>query len=122
MTINNPAKFMEGIWDWKILNGCFDPTRITPTDIDGCVERNGHILVIEAKSPGVEIPTGQEIMFKNMTKTGKISVMVVWGETNKPEEMKLFSPFGEEEKKKVDISGFRERVTSWFKWADKQSN
>lgn len=120
MTIRNLDKYIEGLWDWAILDGCFGQTKIKPTDIDGCVERNGYTLFIEAKRPGVPIPKGQEIMFKNWVKTGAISVMVVWGETSKPQHMQVFSPFAIEDKKPITLDDFRDRVAAWYQWASRQ--
>ena len=66
MTIKNLEAFVENLWDWGFLDECFPGTRIRVTDIDGLVERNGHFLLIEAKSPGKDIPTGQRILFDRL--------------------------------------------------------
>ena len=91
MTINDPDKFMAGIWDWKILDGCFGESRIKPTDIDGMVERNGNFLFLETKSPGASLPVGQEISFKHLVRRAGAVVMVVWGEQNNPQQLRVFS-------------------------------
>lgn len=121
MTINNPDKYMAGVWDWAILDGCFGETRIKPTDIDGMVERNGNFLFLETKAPGAALPQGQEIALKQLVRGDGDVVMVLWGEQNKPEQMKVFSrkcPDG----KVIDADGdtFRRYVKRWYERADKQ--
>jgi len=114
MTINNPEVYMNNIWDWAILDGCFGDTRIKPTDIEGFVERNGQFLVIECKSPGVQVPIGQQITFYNLIKTGVFTVLIVWGKANEPEELQFWS----KRKMKADLNKFREMVGRWFEFAN----
>lgn len=113
MTIQNPEKFVAGLWDWGMLDPCF-PGKIKVTDIDGLVERKGHFLVLETKSPGVTIPLGQEIMFKRLQQSRMFTVVVVWGKTNQPQEMQIFYPNGlTSEKKPADMEMFK-KVVSWW--------
>lgn len=116
MTIRNDQFYMEGIWDWAILNGCFGDTRIEPTDIDGLVERNGKFLVLETKSPGVTIPKGQEIMFKSFVRVSGAVVIVIWGQKNNPEKIKVFSrkhPDGFDIQS-ANMEYLRRLVATWF--------
>ncbi len=118
MTINDPVKFCAGLWDWAILDGCFGETKIKPTDVDGLVERHGKFLVFETKSPGVSIPFGQTITFKSMVSTGVFTIIVVWGETNKPIKALLYTRHGETVYDPCDIDRFRNIVSQWFKYAN----
>ena len=118
MTINDPIRFCAGLWDWAILDGCFGETKIKPTDIDGFVERKGKFLAIETKAPEVEIPQGQEIMFKQMAKIG-ITVFVVWGTTNTPTKLKIFYKNMIDGPLDCNTEYLRERVSNWFSFADK---
>jgi len=118
MTINNPDAYVAGIWDWGILRGCFGETRIEPTDIDGLVERNGKFLLIEAKAPNVELKRGQQITFQALQKTGVFSILIVWGETNKPERMQLWTRKGEMLIDPASLDKLRQIVAKWFAWAD----
>lgn len=120
MTIKNERAFMDGIWDWAILDGCFGDTRITPTDIDGLVERNGHFLIFECKSPGVPVRQGQEIMLNRAVETGFFTAMIVWGEKNKPEKLKVIGRMGNAEVDPCDKDLFRDYVKQWFKYANQQ--
>jgi hypothetical protein len=119
MTINNPVAFCAGLWDWGILNGCFGDTMIKPTDVDGEVERHGLFLRFETKAPGANIPVGQDIMFRRLAKTGIFTVFVIWGNTNSPEEIQIYGKRGVHPKETCDLDKFRERVATWFDYADK---
>lgn len=121
MTINNPDKYLAGIWDWAILDGCFGETRIKPTDIDGMVERNGNFLFLETKAPGVPLPQGQEISFKRLAEHPDTVVMVVWGEQNKPMQLKVYSRKHPDGKTiDADSDTFRRFVRIWYERADKR--
>lgn len=124
MTINNPSAFMQGIWDWKILDGCFGETKIKPTDIDGLVERDGNLLILETKSPDVSLPTGQELTFKRMVKQGidanKLNVVIViWGENGAPQRLRVYSRIYPDGKDiDGDIDTLRRYVSKWFEKAN----
>lgn len=110
MTVMNKDLFMHNLWDWAILDGCFGTTRIRPTDIDGLVERNGKFLLLEAKSPGVEVRMGQKITFDHLIKTGVFTVIIIWGEVNRPQEILVWG----KDRVSADIVLLREEVTKWY--------
>lgn len=118
MTIEDPAKFCAGLWDWGELTGCFGETRIMPTDLDGFVERNGKFLVLETKAPGAAIPKGQQITFDRLVSTGFFTVVVVWGETNKPQRILLMTSQITKTYQVADMAMLRWIVSSWFQWAN----
>jgi len=115
MSIENPEEYVKNLWDWRILDNCFGESNISVSDLDGFVERNGNILILETKSPTVKmIPKGQEIAFNSFIKTGIITVFVIWGWPGKPEFMQIWP-------KKVfncDIKSLRDYVKRWYHWAD----
>jgi hypothetical protein len=113
MTIMNPEKFMEGIWDWGILDNCF-PGGMKVSDIDGFFERKRNFLVFECKSPGVPIPKGQQISFDNMVKTGLFTVILIWGTRNNPQEIQVFYANGKVSKKKPATLEDLRKVVSWW--------
>jgi hypothetical protein len=119
--IKDMEKYIANLWDWQILDGCFGNRGISPTDLDGAVERNKHLLVLETKSPGVEVPKGQEILFKSLVETAKAKVVVVWGRRNQPERARLYDSFHPDgmDIDDVDLPRLRSYVTRWFEWADK---
>jgi hypothetical protein len=120
MTIQNAKLYMEGVWDWNILSGCFGNTKIEPTDIDGFVERKRKFLILETKKPGVPIKQGQWWTFNALINTGFFMVVIVWGQTNNPEEMQVLYPlpYKPTDKKKANINDLRKTVSWWFKYAD----
>lgn len=118
MTIENPEAFAKGFWDWAILDGCFGDTKIKPTDIDGAIERRGWYLLIETKAPGVELKQGQLLFYKGLLDTGRFTILFVWGETNKPEKIWLWTRRSTIEYDKANISTFRGIVSKWFEFAN----
>lgn len=120
MSIHNPQKYLQGVWDWGILRGCFGESRIEPTDLDGMVERNGRFLVLEAKSPGASIPLGQKLTFEAMQKNGAFTVLIVWGETNAPQSILRVSPHASKYFPSANMQLLREIVSRWYAWAERQ--
>jgi hypothetical protein len=114
MTIKSPAFYNTQLWDWGFLDQCFEGTKIRATDIDGFVERHGKFLVIECKSHNAAIPTGQDIMFKNMIATGLFTVLIIWGEANKPERCELRLKDKTYNYSKVDKVYIQRLVHGWF--------
>lgn len=122
MTIRDPRKFCESLWDWACLRGCFGSTKIEPTDIDGSAERNGRFLYIETKLPGNAIPTGQKIYIENRVKDGISTFVVAWGRPGCPEKLSVWLPGGAwTHYPDADLGLFREIVKRWFYWANARS-
>jgi hypothetical protein len=119
MTIRNEKAFLEGFWDWGMLDSCF-PGRIKVSDIDGIVQRGNSFLVLETKKPGVLVPKGQEIMFKAMQQKG-FTILILWGTQNNPVEMQVYYPNGQISKKKpADVNKFKEIVSWWVLQAENE--
>jgi hypothetical protein len=97
---------------WDFLAGLL-PHGIEPTDIDLCIERNGHFLIMEGKRNGEIMPKGQE-RFLNALRNGPRSVTVVtfWG--NPPDEIVAFRPWGQAESSDTTTEGFRTYIRAWF--------
>ena len=120
MTINNAHRYLEGVWDWAILDGCFGQSRVKPMDIDGYLERHGHKLFFETKAPGVELPKAQFDALHSLVDDGH-TVMLLWGRQNQPERMRLITPhcdFTED----VDLDRVLAVVRQWFAWANRTHN
>lgn len=116
MTIANPEEYND-VWDWAILKGCFGNTKISPTDIDGCVERKGRKLYLETKKPGVQVQVGQWLTFENLSKEGH-TVLIIWGEVNNPEVIKRLSNRLEKDYPAATLDTLREIVSQWFEFAE----
>lgn len=62
--------------------------------MDGWTERGGHLLMLEVKTPGKEVPLGQEIGFRNLSKAGTATVIVLWGKNDVYTKMRVYTPNG----------------------------
>ena len=124
MTIYNMDAFIAGVWDWAILDGCFGDTRIRPTDIDGLTERKGKFLLLEAKQSGVKIPMGQQLTFNALRNTGLFTIIIMWGEQNKPEAIEILypAPYPVKKQHPAGMAELREIVSRWYGYADKGSS
>lgn len=118
--IRNPEFYANGFWDWSILNGCFGNTKISPTDIDGCVERKGRKLFLETKRPGTPIPYGQELTLLSCVDDGH-TVIIVWGENNIPQKLRIITPFYDDTRD-ADLEVLRSLVSQWFEMAEDKGN
>lgn len=125
--INNPQKFLEGVWDWDFLSEVL-PNNIKISDIDGVLERKGWNLVIETKAhKDVQIPRGQYILYENLVKSGIFTVLFLYGESGNPTHMQLMCPkeWGKPSKiitmsQKVACTkkGIQNLVKRWYRKAD----
>jgi hypothetical protein len=122
VTIHDPQKFMNGLWDWAMLDGCFGTTRIRPTDIDGLVERHGNFLFLEAKSPGVALPRGQEITFCALARKPNNTIIVFWGDKTMQiiTSIQVFQGGKKRDLADPSIDELRKVVSEWYSHADKQ--
>ncbi len=78
--------------DWGFLDNAFSG-KIRVSDIDGIVEANGNLLILEWKGIGVPITKGQEIMFKKATEKSNIHVFVINGcaESSFTDSLKIYT-------------------------------
>ena len=121
MTINNPSEYLRNLWDWQCLSGCFGDSKISPTDIDGFVERNSFFLVIETKAPDVPLKTGQRITFEKLVSIPQFSVVVVWGHPHTPEKIMVWYDLDKQKEYTGDdasLEKLREIVSGWYRYAD----
>jgi hypothetical protein len=118
MTIRNEKAFLDGFWDWGIFDSCFSNPKVKVADIDGFVERNGNFLVLETKQIGVPIPYGQQITYRQLTRTKLFTILFLYGPKNEPQEFELWRPNGTIlSKKKTDIAEVKTFISRWFEWA-----
>ncbi|MBR9682369.1 MAG: hypothetical protein GOV02_01720 [Candidatus Aenigmarchaeota archaeon] len=77
--------------DWGFLDNSFSG-KIKISDMDGMVEANGHLLILEWKREGVAISDGQRIMFEKITTNSRITVYVIFGdpEYSIPKHIKIY--------------------------------
>lgn len=120
MTINDPDAYIASLWDWACLDGCFGDSNIMPSDVDGRIERNGKILEIETKLPGVSIPEGQEIMLNVLVHIYGFTEIIAWGFPESPEKIELRTPHITRVYENTNLGKLREIVSKWYEWADNQ--
>ena len=98
----------------QVFADCF-PGRINFGDVDGIVEINGKALLLEWKTKNVKLPTGQRIMYEQITKTGDITVVCVVGnaETMECESSFFFYRGKQYPTKDCDLQSVKERIRKW---------
>jgi len=111
----------QHMWDYSMLDGCFGNTKIRPMDVDGLIERNGHGLFIETKGRDVEhFSVGQMRTLEWMSVGLNQTVLVLFGEPNKPERAFAMYPGGlRVDFGQVDVDKVRDFVSRWFAWAER---
>jgi len=117
----NSCYMKTHMWDWAIFEGCFPP-RVSPSDIDGVIERNGHFLIIETKSADLDgIPRGQQITYEAFQRTGAVTILIMFGDRNAPSRAVAMLPSGEvRQYPTTDLAEMREVMTRWYQWADQK--
>lgn len=113
MSIRDEKAYLKGIWDWAILDGCFGNSKARMGDLDGIIERNGHFLVVEAKSPHASVPVGQGLMFSAMAKLPSHTVVVIWGDSGTVEKMCQWP----NNPRTANNDDFRQLTTNWWRMA-----
>ncbi len=115
--------YRDAAWDWACLDGCFGE-RIRPTDIDGAVERRGHLLLLEAKPAGGSIPLGQGILFESASRKPLVSVVAFFGEQGDEPSVTSIVVFHGGRRlvaSAPSLDRMREMVSAWFRHADSGS-
>jgi len=65
------------------MKGCFPRDDIMPSDLDGVVEINGHVLFIEQKRPAGSVTGGQARLLRALERFPKAIVWLI-RETDEP--------------------------------------
>lgn len=121
MTINNAHRYLTNIWDWgDLFGGCFPNDKISLSDLDGALERNGYLLILETKAVSADLSGGQRIAFTHLCKTGLTSVIVVWGRPGQPEACQIYHRGQVEDRQSCDRQSLRRMVSAWYSWASRQ--
>lgn len=86
------------------------------SDVDGIVEIGGRFLLLEWKTEGGSVETGQRIMFERMTAIShKWTVIVVHGDARLMEAsgLQVFREGKAGPVEAVDITGLKARISRW---------
>jgi hypothetical protein len=119
MTIENFDAFKASLPDWSILDGCFGG-RIRPCDIDGAVERKGHVLFLEHKStPTAKLKDAQRILFEALSATGHAAI-IFWSEDGERNvrRLRIYSHGQARDQDPADLDDLRAAVAGWYRWAN----
>jgi len=119
------------LWDCQ-RRGCFNvhkrpkievfaeclPGRIAFSDVDGIVEINGNLLVLEWKNRP-HIPTGQRLLYERWTANGPTAVILVVGDARDMtvEEIAYVSGGEIAPWRDMDLAGLKEVIRDWAEWA-----
>lgn len=114
----------DGIFHWGWTQGCFGRTKITPTDFDGVVERNGHYLIFETKDVDRDVPQGQLWALERLSKAKSFTIITIWGKIKPKKFETIRAKIGEEMRFEIKGSGrsikkLKKYVTKWFQSANK---
>ena len=94
------------------------------TDVDGQVERNGCLLVVELKAPGAPLPAGQRIMYEQASRRigDAYRPYVVWGapDFSGPLEFQTWLGGRTTRRRSITLPELQARFTEWYRWADRQ--
>lgn len=134
------ANYVRAVFPFDIFNDCFGG-KIRLTDVDGEVERNGRFLRLEIKSPGKDIPIGQQILFRQLIDTGIYDIFVLWGNSGtqvkeitldgvsvlviKPgnpsiTNLRWYRHDGKIHNQECDLDQAHNLIERWYSWADCQ--
>lgn len=118
---------MRLMWDWAIFNGRFGVrrTKTAITDIDGALERNGHLLFLEGKSlHNAGLSIGQKRLFDALigmaTPTQSVTVLSFAGFP--PRDVRTLTVLSSEAhfrmlRHQTSTSDLIQLVSDWFEWA-----
>lgn len=120
MTISNAARYVQNLWDWSCLDGCFDNPRVSVTDLDGALEKNGYLLILETKKESADLSVGQRIAFRNLCRTGHTSIIVVWGDPQRPVAYQVYHDGHIHDRQPCNSFLLRQLVSRWYRWASDQ--
>lgn len=140
MTIRNIDRFIEALWDWGFLDGCFGSSRSRVGDVDGVLEHCGEILLLEGKPMWCAPEIGERWSNEGVKRNGQsrlwaglagrgVTVMVLWGEPEDltqpmkkiPKRMQIWRRFQPEPDvvRESSIAIASHYVGAWWKWAER---
>jgi|TARA_R110002153_G_scaffold240647_1_gene395357 tricorn protease-like protein len=98
----------------EVFRDCF-PRNISFGDVDGIVELNSAFLMLEWKSPGGEVTTGQRIMYQRFSKTKNSAAIIAEGnaETMDVTAYQTYWEGRKGERKESDLDGLKDKIREW---------
>jgi hypothetical protein len=111
MNLRSLQDHLSSQWDWSFANPCF-PRLGRIGDIDGFVELSGRFLFIETKRAGQDLPHGQDLAYRRLSRVPGCTVVVIWGDPGQPVECQVL---GKSPKLAADLEGFKQLLEAWAK-------
>lgn len=104
----------------EIFHDCF-PGKISFGDVDAIVEINGKGLMLEWKSDTTDLPMGQQIMYKRLTKTEQLTVIILCGNAETMEINYMGWVFAGKyvEPVRETVEGAKQSIDEWVQWAQR---
>ena len=94
--------------DWgEVLGGRID--NCLPSDIDGILERNGYMLVLEAKNLTEKLSEGQARVLDAFLRTGLGSVLIVYLSGPRVRRVRGYTHWGTV----IDVEADSEKLRAW---------
>ncbi|MEH7464604.1 hypothetical protein V7166_21845 [Bacillus thuringiensis] len=122
-TIRNKEQVEEAI-DFSVINMHL-PKKISLTDIDGAIERNGHLLYLEKKMHRIRYETGQLALLVSQVITQKAHVIYyfvkgeeIWRTDFYPSVIKTPADIHKVQPYLSSYEEIAESIKAWFEWAD----
>lgn len=105
----------------ELFKKCF-PGKISFGDVDGLVEFNGYLCILEWKGPGGHLQTAQRITFRSITKDIGNIVFVVEGdaETMEASRYSIFWAGKEGRMRQATFDDVFARISGWSEWVAAQ--
>jgi len=72
-----PASY-DGQFDWDMLLPIFQGTKLSFSDIDSILEKNGKFIIFETKKIKNSIPRGQSILLNRLHSKGDITLVYIF--------------------------------------------
>ena len=104
----------------EMFHDCF-PGKISFGDVDAIVEINGKGLMLEWKSDTTDLPMGQQIMYRRLTKTEQLTVIILCGNAETMEINYMGWVFAGKyvEPVRETAEGAKKSIDDWVHWAQR---
>lgn len=115
--LRDVLRHAQSKWSWAWLVPAFGDSRISPTDVDGFVERNGQFLVLECKPVLEAMPQGQRLALTALARIPVFTVLILIG--NPPDDPReLITLPNWDVREPVTQEQMIETVRRWYEWAN----
>lgn len=93
------------------------------SNLDGIVERRGHLLFLEWKSPGAPLRTGQRLLLEHLSTRQKVTVYLVEGPTQERKiamlRVTVYKYGTAAPERLMTLDGLRAEFRRWYEQANR---